>query len=419
MQNVWLLQETLLNWIWNNRRTLLVIIGLSVVALAASSIPIAAVADERTYLSLASSMLEGSYERFGVPSTFPPPVPLLTASLQVLFGAEMAFYLGKVVVLACGLLGIRVAYLTLLHTQLDKRLVYLCCLLTLASSVVALILPRLYPDGLIMLAFWGFAYFYVKPPHTVKHWILWLLIALCLLFLRYSYGLLGAFIVLQFIHWIRSHATRKQVITVIAVAALLCVPLLLWVNYLTGIETTMDLDQSYFNRYKDDGIWGNIKFGLGLEQSPENVRTNGIPAFASTFVPVTGFRSLGLSLTLLAAIAIGGWSLTCGGNRSLAKLIGKVKNTADVSQQINTSLGSAARKKLLAMMVLSLLGLVLAGTGFSRYWISLLPLFWVCLFATATRLRILPWAILASGLLIMGYVANNLRLIALVLDKWL
>ena len=100
---------------------------------------------------------------------------------------------------------------------------------------------------------------------------------------------------------------------------------------------------SYFNRFKTDNqLLYNMKAGLGLIQHHEAGKINGIPAFISLFVPITGFRNYLLSLVLILSFIYG---------------YVRKNNTEGI-------------KILLTSIVLLMTGLIFAGTGFSRYWLN-------------------------------------------------
>ena len=150
---------------------------------------------------------------------------------------------------------------------------------------------------------------------------------------------------------------------------------------------------SYFNRFKaDNQFLYNIKAGLGLIQHHEVGKINGIPAFISLFIPITGFRSYLLSIGLI-----------------LAFIFGYVKKVH-----------SEGIKVLLISIVLIMTGLIFAGTGFNRYWLILLPGFFLGYYLLGTMLKVKDrWFIYASQVLCLIYIVNELRIDYLILNKHL
>ena len=110
---------------------------------------------------------------------------------------------------------------------------------------------------------------------------------------------------------------------------------------------------------------------------------NGIPAFISLFIPMTGLRSWILSIILLISF-ISGFVLQF-----------KNKNS-----------------RILFFAVLLIMGgLVFAGTGFSRYWLFMLPAY-ILGFYYFFR-KFIPenkTFILAGKIIAILYVINELRL---------
>jgi hypothetical protein len=125
-----------------------------------------------------------------------------------------------------------------------------------------------------------------------------------------------------------------------------------------------------------------IKIGLGLRDQG-NGRVNGIPAIISLFIPKTGFREWITSLAILVTVLMGLFF-------SHAK---KVDNLLRFS------------------LILLLLGLVFAATGFSRYWMPLLPIFWLGIYYFYRKFN--PenkYFVYFSLVFITLYLANAVRL---------
>ena len=156
------------------------------------------------------------------------------------------------------------------------------------------------------------------------------------------------------------------------------------------LEKEVDLGLSYFTRFKNDDSFYNIKAGLGLIKHHEVARVNGIPAFTSLFVPITGFRNWISSIILIAMFAFG----------FITKMRYKNYNI------------------IFLAILLVMLGLVFAGTGFSRYWLILLPGFLLGFYQLWNYLKLKDmYFIYISYAVSILYVLNELRLNYLILNS--
>jgi hypothetical protein len=127
-----------------------------------------------------------------------------------------------------------------------------------------------------------------------------------------------------------------------------------------------------------------------LEQHYQVNRVNGIPAFISLFVPVTGIRNFAISLVLLLAV-----------------FFGLYKNRKN---PITKQLGIA--------FALVFLGFVLAGTGFSRYWLVLLPIIYLSFYYIYTLfIKKANYFIYASNLFFIVLLLNEFRITLLLIKK--
>ena len=171
------------------------------------------------------------------------------------------------------------------------------------------------------------------------------------------------------------------------------VPILFWFKYVYGIEQNNLSELSYFSRFKNDiTLLDNIKFGLGISQSPETNKINGIPAFISLFIPITGLRNYFVSVILI-----------------LLFLVGYIKTSK------NTNL-----KFLLGITILIMVGFIFAGTGFSRYWLILLPSFYLGYYFFFKMFHFKDELFLKlSKIIAVFYVLNELRLDYIILNKYL
>jgi hypothetical protein len=162
-------------------------------------------------------------------------------------------------------------------------------------------------------------------------------------------------------------------------------------KYVYNIETQNLSEISYYNRFKSDSpLLYNIKAGLGIIKHYEVSRVNGIPAFASLFIPITGFRSFFLSILMLFLILYG----------------------------LFLKLSNPAIKFIILSITLTMIGFVLSGTGFSRYWLVLLPAFFLGFSLLGLKFGIKKYILIP---LMIGvsfiYVLNEVRLDVLVLNR--
>jgi hypothetical protein len=173
--------------------------------------------------------------------------------------------------------------------------------------------------------------------------------------------------------------------------SLVCVlPLIIWFKYVYLVEKEITIEQSYFTRFKENDIFYNIKAGLGIIQHAEVNKINGIPAFVSLFLPVTGLRNWIISIGLIATFCFG----------YITKW--KIKEY----------------RLIFITIILIMLGLIVAGTGFSRYWLVLLPGYWLGFYFCFSYLKIEDnYFEKISLLLAVIYVINELRLDYLIVSK--
>ncbi|MGY5850406.1 hypothetical protein [Salegentibacter sp. F14] len=160
-------------------------------------------------------------------------------------------------------------------------------------------------------------------------------------------------------------------------------PILIWFKYVYYIESENNMGLSYFNRFKETEPFYNIKAGLGLIKHAEVNNINGIPAFISLFIPMTGLRSWLFSFLLIISFASG--------------FLLQIKNRKS--------------RNLFFAVLLIMGGLVFAGTGFSRYWLFMLPAYILGFYYFFRKL--IPenkTFILAGKIIAMLYVINELRL---------
>jgi hypothetical protein len=362
---------------------------ISILILSLRNLFIPLQGDETTYFKISKNLLTGRYYQTNHPSTVIPIVPFLIAFFSFSKFPYLGFAVHKIFHLALTIIGFRFCYLTLKKLNIDNRIIYSIILITTISTGFISFLPSLYPESIIFITFWGFVY-YLNEPKTVTNFKKFFLLFILLVFTRYLYAILGVLVLLYYYSFFI--ISKKHFWKLLLISLILSSPLFLWFKYVYHIESQNLSEISYFNRFKtgENPLWYNIKCGLGFEKHYEVSRINGIPAFISLFVPITGIRSFYISLALLLAIFFG--------------LYQKVKNTIILN--------------LLLAFSLVMLGFILAGTGFSRYWLVLLPIIYLGYYLIYAKFFPNPkYFIIIAQILSIALVLNEIRLTFLILKK--
>lgn len=367
------------------------IIVLSVIsALRALIMPL--IADENTYYKIATNLLSGKYYLKDYPSTVTPIIPLIIALLKTSANPVIGIALHKILHIIFAVIGFRYLYLFLLNLRLNKKVILALMALAAVNPIGIAFYGRLYPEGVLMFSFWGFMY-YASAKVKTSHFLKMLLFFVILVLTRYVYAVLGILIVYNLIRYYKS-AGKSNFYKLFLYCILFSLPVLFWAKYIYGIEQVVTSEEvSYFKRFKSENpIFYNIKAGLGLIKHEEVRKVNGIPAFASLFVPIDSFRSYLISVALILSFITG-------------YLTTKLK------------LGS---RMLFTAIILTMLGLIFSGTGFSRYWLILLPGYLLGFYYLAKRINIPDKIILYTiyGLCFL-YVINEIRLDFLILNRYL
>lgn len=345
--------------------------------------------DELTYNKIAQNILEGKYYQDQNPSSVIPTVPFLMAFFSIPKFPLIGFALHKLFNISLCIIGIRFAFLTLKKLNLESTVVYTILALTCTSSSFLSFLPSLYPEAIVFVTFWGFIY-YMNSEKNISNFKRLFSLFILLVLTRYVYAILGLMILLYYYSYFQQD--RKNFGKIVLYSIILTTPLLFWFKYVYNIESQNLSEISYFNRFKMDEnpFWYNIKCGLGLQQHYEVGRINGIPAFISLFIPITGIRNFGISLVLLLAVFFG--------------LYKNWKNP--ITKQLSIAFG------------LVFLGFVLAGTGFSRYWLVLLPIIYLSFYYIYTLfIKKANYFIYASNLFFIVLLLNEFRITLLLIKK--
>lgn len=346
--------------------------------------------DELTYAMISDNILTGKYYQVNYPSTVTPIIPFIMSFFKVNSFPLLGFILHKIFNVVLMVFGFRYAYLFLKKEKLNQRVILSILALTVTNTIGIAFFPSLYPESILFFSFWGFMYYYNSELNTntfLKTLVLFLLLSIT----RYLYLILGLLVVYKFYQHFK-HRDRKSMHKLITYSIILTLPLLFWFKYVYFIEMQNLSEISYFNRFKTDNqLLYNIKAGLGLIQHHEVNKINGIPAFISLFLPLTGFRNYSLSMILIIAF-----------------MYGYIKKA-------NTE----GLKIIFVSIILIMAGLIFAGTGFSRYWLVLLPGFLVGYYLLGAKFKIKDeWFIYASQILCFIYISNELRLDYIILNKY-
>lgn len=352
------------------------------------------VSDELQYAEIAKNcMTKGEYSLSGIPSTFTPTLPFLIALFYSKSLPAVGFAVVKFFNLILMIIGLRFVYLTLKKINITSTISQLIVLLTAVNTIFVSWSAAVYPEAILFCFFWIFIYYIIEEIKSPRQILFFLIPFSILVITRYLYGvcifITGFFIANYFLELIKRRDYRS--INKVLIYSFICVlPLIIWFKYVYFVERGINIEQSYFTRFKENDIFYNIKAGLGIIKHEEVNKINGIPAFISLFVPITGLRNWLISIALIVAFCFG----------YISKW--KVKEY----------------RVIFIAIILIMLGLIVAGTGFSRYWLVLLPGYWLGFYFCFNYLKIKDnYFEKLSLLLAVIYVINELRLDYLILSK--
>lgn len=348
--------------------------------------------DEITYVNIASNIIDsGSYLLNDSRSTVIPIVPGILALWSSLFGIENGIILSRLSHLVIAIIGFYYAYKLLLTVLKNSSISLLLLLLVVVNSNTVAGICNLYPDSILFCFLWVLLFYLTKRNLRLSDWAIILFSTLILIMTRYSYAVLGLPILMVYLRYLKKHKYElTQVIYLLGLTLISILPLVFWFIYVSDVEVSQTKGISYFHRFKNHGLWYNIKAGLGFIKHDEVGKVNGIPAFASVFIPITGLRSWLLSVPILIIVLYG------------------------YLQQNTTTI-----KLIFLSIVLIMLGFVFAGTGFSRYWLTLMPAFYLGIYFTSQKLKIPNRLFKLAGIaLVCIYMLNEFRLTYLILKNF-
>lgn len=349
--------------------------------------------DESSYIKIANNILHGKYYLTEYPSTVSPVIPFLIAFFSISIQSSVGIILAKLMNIIFALFGFRFLYLFLKNQSLDAKIILSVILLSLTNTHSVAWFSSLYPESILFMAFWGFV-FYFFQSFSVQNFVKMLIFFALLVLTRYLYAILIIPILWYYFKVFSTYGFKdSRIKNVLLYSILIALPVIFWFKYVYLIEQQNLSEISYFNRFKNDfGMVNNIKAGLGLIKHPEVSRINGIPAFASMFLPVTGFRNFILSIAFLIAFLVGWYK----------------------------SIKVPVLFYTLGFIILIMLGLIFAGTGFSRYWLVLLPGFYISFYFLYQSFNFSDKVFFKlSKVIALVYVINELRLDYLILSNHL
>lgn len=347
--------------------------------------------DEITYLNISNNILEGRFYQNGSPSTITPIAPLILTFFQVLACPELGFALNKIFNCLLFLIGLYFVYSFFRKNKIEHGVSISIVSITMVTQVVIGFVPTLYPDALLFCCFWGVLYYSTKEIN-INNFIKALFFFTVLTLTRYVYAVLGIIILISLINIYKYKKAdfKKAILYCFAFST----PFIVWIKYVYNIESNNLSNLTYFSRFKEgSSFFYNIKAGLGLIQHHEVRRVNGVPAFISLFIPITGLRNFLMSLILILTFIYG------------------------YSSRKSTTNGI---KLLFLSICLTMLGLVFAGTGFSRYWIPLIPGFYLGFYFVAQKLRVKEiYFCYLMYFMAFVYILNEIRISFMIFEKYL
>jgi hypothetical protein len=352
------------------------------------------VGDELQYAEIGKNIIiNGNYSLYGIPSTFTPSLPFLVALFYSKSFPLIGYTMVKLVNLLLMIIGLRFAYLFFKKINLSSTVSLLIVLLTATNNVFVNWATTIYPEAILFCCLWIFLYYIIDKIQSPKQVFYFLIPFVLLMMTRYLYGVFVIIIGYYILNYFIDRYQKKDfnsIYKVLLISVVCMLPLLVWFKYVYLVEKEVYVDQSYFTRFKNNDLFYNIKAGLGLVKHDEVGKINGIPAFVSLFVPVTGLRNWIVSIVLIASFCFG----------------------------FVTKWKSKEMRLLFIAIALVMLGLIIAGTGFSRYWLVLLPGFWVGFYLLFNYFKIKDSYFEKCALLLsIIYVANELRLDLLIYNK--
>ncbi|WP_055445276.1 hypothetical protein [Lacinutrix himadriensis] len=350
--------------------------------------------DEITYFKISEHILSGKYYLYDFPSSVSPILPFIFAIFSTPFNYIIGISLLKCFNILLAFFGLNYMCLFLKKQNVPISIIASIFILTLTNTNSINWFSSLFPESILFFGFWGFVYYFNKEL-SVSHFKKMLLFFVLLTMTRYVFAVLGIAVLFYIYRCYKAETFKNNQIKKLVFFSILCaIPVLFWFKYVYYIEMSNVSEISYFKRYKEgnNGLWTNIKAGLGFMIHPEVRNLSGLPAFVTLFIPITGFRHY-----LISAILFGLF------------LFGYIKTNKSNGIQF-----------LFYATLLVMLGLVFAGTGFSRYWLVFLPCYYLGFYYAFKTFKLKDsWFFLLSKIVAIIYVINEIRLDFLIFDRHL
>ena len=362
--------------------------------------------DEIKYYELAQNIkYKGQYFYQDYPNTFIPSIPFLIVLLDIPAYPLLGVFLSRLFVFAMLFVGIYYAKKVFQLGLIDQPIINAILLVVMFNAQVIHWSVVLYPDIIAFGLFWFILYqvllCQMSDSITSQNWFLLVLSISTLVLVKYVYGVLFLWVFLIWFKKIKTSLSfngftktfnlyKKHNIAIIIGV----LPLIFWLQYLMGVDFGAEANESGFSQFDSTGenvLIRNIKKGLGV-MPMENGKFNGIPAFINNFIPKTDLRDWSTSLLCLLIV-----------------LYGLITNVIQKRNKTNV---------LLSTLLLVMLGFIISGTGFSRYWLPLFPIFYLGIRETLRGVfnkdKVFVYFVFIS---IFFYTLNEIRLFQVVFQS--
>lgn len=364
--------------------------------------------DELKYFEIAENFKNhGQYYYKNQPSTFIPSIPLLIVLFDIPSNPMLGITLLRLFVFIMLLVGVFYANKVLDYALSDRYIINIILLGVMFNNHIIRISATIYPDIIAFGLFWFILHrillYHNRQIITPQNWFVLVLAITTLVLVKYVYIVLFFWIVYLWFDkfklsykshgFLRSLNYFKKPSIAIIIAVL---PLAIWLQYLNGVDFGIEANESGFSQFKhsNESVFiRNLKKGIGIMPMEKNGRFNGLPAFINNFIPFNHFRDWSLSIFFLILVFFG----------LITNHIKRLNNTYRI---------------FLFTIILVMTCFILSGTGFSRYWLPLFPIFYLGIRDTLKIFykndNIFIYFITTS---IFFYILNEIRLTKVVLQS--
>lgn len=348
--------------------------------------------DELTYLNISENLFKGKYYQLNNPSTVSPIIPFIINFFKIPDYPLISIHIAKLFQIIITILGFRYVFLFLNNMNIDQRIKISILALAIVNPIGIVYYSNLYPESIILFSFWGILFYCSSNNYSKINLIKILSLFVLLSLTRYLYLLMAIPISIYIYKYLNINKLKLYSISFLKYLLIVIIPFVLWFKYVYTIESSNISEISYFDRFKEENfLLYNIKAGLGLIQHHEVNKINGVPAFISLFVPITGLRNFFMSVVLILLFVLG--------------FVLNRKNKSNI---------------IFYTTILIMLGLLFAGTGFSRYWVTMLPVYLTGFYLAYNRLKLNDkFYVIISYLICFIYVMNEFRLDYMILTKFI